>query len=182
MLMSDWSNHALLFVAYVYGFILASSPCLGEMIDMQWPRALVFGFVGTGLLMAGTWRGVLPARLPPPYSLQYLAFWTLYGVSAWAWMVAVLGAARRWLNRDRPSLGYARRVGYWLYIVHQPVIVAIGFVVVQWRAPVAAKFVVILVASAVATLVCAELVRLPGAMRAAFRLSRAGRVGSEMAR
>ena len=36
VLTSDWSNHALLFVAYVYGFVLAGTPWLGTVIDAQW--------------------------------------------------------------------------------------------------------------------------------------------------
>lgn len=162
MLTSDWSNHALLFVAYIYGFVLAGSPWLGTVIDAQWRRALIVGAVGTGLLGAGTWFGIIPTRLPPPYSWPYLGFWTLYAICAWAWMVGALGAGRRWITRDGPMLRYARRVGYGLYVVHQPIIIGIAFVVVQWDLPVAAKFVVVLVTSIVGTLVFAEVIsRLP---------------------
>ena len=179
MLTADWSNHALLFVAYVYGFILATAPWLGDAIDAQWSRAAGVAASGTALLIAGTWRGVIPTRLPPPYSMQYLAFWTLYGVCAWAWMVALLGIARRWMNGDRPVVAYARRAGYGLYIVHQPVIVAVAYAVVQWNASVGAKLVVTLVASIVGTVACTEiLARLP-ATALAFGFSSARRVASE---
>ena len=162
MLTSDWSNHALLFVAYVYGFVLAGSPWLGRVIDRRWKAALALGLLGTGALGTGTWMGVLPARLPPPYSFDYLAFWTLYAVCAWAWMVAVLGAGRRWLDHDGVVLRYGRRVGYALYVMHQPVIVAVAFVVVQWHEPLGVKFATILLASAAGTILGAELlVRLP---------------------
>jgi hypothetical protein len=36
MLAADWSSHALLFVAYVYGYILVSEAWLGPDIDAQW--------------------------------------------------------------------------------------------------------------------------------------------------
>ncbi|HET7188272.1 MAG TPA: acyltransferase, partial [Gemmatimonadaceae bacterium] len=75
VLTSDWSNHALLFVAYVYGFVLAGTPWLGTVIDAQWSRALVAATIGSVAIMTGAWVGLLPARLPPPYSLAYLAFW-----------------------------------------------------------------------------------------------------------
>ena len=175
MLTSDWSNHALLFVAYIYGFILAGSPWLGRAIDAQWPKALAVGVFGTSVLAVGTWRGVLPARLPPPYSLRYLAFWTLYGVCAWAWMAAVLGIARRWLSTERPILRYGRRVGLEVYILHQPVIIAVAFIVVQWQMRIAAKFAIILAVSSLMTLVGAEILsRLPAALRAVGRPGRRG--------
>jgi hypothetical protein len=157
MLGSDWSNHALLFVAYIYGFILAGSPWLGRAIDAQWPRALLVGVAGTSVLVVGTWQGVIPARLPPQYSLWYLAFWTLYGVCAWGWMVAVLGIARRWLNTEGPLLRYGRRAGFTFYVLHQPAIVAVAFVVVQWHAPVAIKFAAIALASIALTLAGTEV-------------------------
>jgi glucan biosynthesis protein C len=170
MLTSDWSNHALLFVAYVYGFIMAGSPWLGRAIDAQWPKTLGVGVLGTSVLAVGTWQGVLPAQLPPPYSLRYLAFWTLYGVCAWAWMAAVLGMARRWLSAERPILRYGRRVGLEVYILHQPIIVAVAFIVVQQRMPIAAKFAIILVVSSLLTLFGAEILRrLYGALRAVGR-------------
>jgi peptidoglycan/LPS O-acetylase OafA/YrhL len=72
-------------------------------------------------------------------------------------MVTVLGAGRRWFRRDSPVLRYGRQVGFALYVVHQPVIVAVAFVVVQWHLPIAAKFVTVFVASGIATLVLAEV-------------------------
>jgi peptidoglycan/LPS O-acetylase OafA/YrhL len=171
MLTSDWSNHALLFVAYIYGFILAGTPWLGSVIDAQWRRTMLLGAIGTGVLGIGAWNGMLPSRIPPPYSLKYLAFWTLYAVCAWAWMVGVLGAGRRWVRHDSPLLRYGRRVGYGLYIVHQPIIVAVAFVVVQWHQPVAVKFLVVLVTSIIGTVLSAEVVgRVPFA-RALLGLS-----------
>jgi hypothetical protein len=157
MLATDWSNHALLFVAYIYGFVLASSPKLGDAIDAQWRRAAGLAAIGTGLLSMGTWLGIVPGRIPPPYSIAYLGFWTLYGICAWAWMVALLGISRRWLNREGPLTRYAQRVGYEIYIVHQPIIVAIAYFVVQWHAPVAAKISVTFAASAFCTVACSEV-------------------------
>ena len=164
MLTSDWSNHAMLFVAYIYGFALAGEPGLGAAMDVQWPRALVTAGATTTLLLIGTWVGVLPARLPDPYALGYLAFWTVYAIGAWASMVAVLGAARRWLNCETRELRYGREIGYGWYLVHQPIIVAIAYVVVQWRASVPEKLAVLLFVSLAGTLAGAELLRrLPSA-------------------
>jgi peptidoglycan/LPS O-acetylase OafA/YrhL len=77
-------------------------------------------------------------------------------------MVAILGVARRWLDRDGAVVRYGRRTGYTVYIVHQPIIVAVAYVVVQTSASVASKFTTIFVISAVATFFSAELLtRLP---------------------
>lgn len=171
MLTSDWSNHALLFAAYVYGFVLAGSPWLGRSIDAQWPSMLSVGVLGTAAITLGTWSGVLPSRLPPPYSLVYLLFWMLYAICAWAWMVALLGLARRWLNRDSALVRYGRRVGYGMYIVHQPIIVAVAYVVVQLSLPVGVKFAITLGLSGGLTLLLADLLGRPRFTRRALGLS-----------
>ena len=157
MLTSDWSNDALLFVAYVYGFVLAGSSWLSDAINEQWRLALAVAVTGTAALMAGTWAGTLPAGIPPPYSVEYLLFWTVYAVCAWAWMVGVLGAARRWLDHESALIRYGRRMGYSLYIVHQPVVVAVAFAVVQWHASIAVKFMTVFVVSVAGTLASAEI-------------------------
>ena len=169
MLTADWSNHALLFVAYVYGFVLAGSPWLAGVIDSQWRRAFLVGALGSIALVVGTWRGAIPNRLPPPYSISYLAFWTMYAVCAWGWMVGMLGLGRRWLDREGPVVAYGRRVGYILYVVHQPIIVAVAFIVVRWSYSVPAKlsmiFVFSLVLSVGATEVLCRLLMLPELVR-----------------
>ena len=163
MLTSDWSNHALLFVTFVYGFVLAGEPMLGAAIDKQWPSALMLAVASSVLLIASTWARQLPWHAPPPYTFTYLTFWTLYAVAAWAWMVAMLGVGRRWLTRESGLLRYGRNFGYGWYLVHQPVIVGVAFIVVQTRAPIAIKFAEVFLVSLAGTLVSAELLqRLPG--------------------
>ena len=157
MLTSDWSNHALLLGAYVYGFVLAGAPALRAAIDVHWRGALVVALAGTAALMAGTWNDVIPTRLPPPYSLRYLAFWTLYAWCAWAWMVALLGAARRWLDRPASGIRRAESSAYAWYVVHQPVIVAIAYVVVAWSMPLAVKVSLLFIGSAAVTLLATAL-------------------------
>ena len=176
MLTSDWSNHALLFVAYLYGFVLAGEEWLGRRVDAEWPWALVTAVVCMSALVAATWYGLVPRRLPAPYSLAYLAFWTVYAVCSWACMVSALGLARRHARRPRPPsrvVAYGGDVGLLWYLVHQPVIIAVAYVVIPWRAALALKVLALAAGSAVATLAAADaLHRLPEIGRAAARALR----------
>lgn len=181
MLTSDWSNHALLLVAYVYGFILAGEPLLGADIDRQWGRALAVACASTVLLVAGTWADLLPDRLPPPYSPGYLLFWSWYAVGAWAWMVALLGIGRRVLTRETLVLRYGREIGYGWYLMHQPVIIAVAFVVVQWRAGIPLELMVLTVASLAGTLLGAELLRSIPVARRLFGLAAVTHAGVPIA-
>lgn len=131
--------------------------------------------VATGLLVVTTWRGIIPARLPEPYALGYLSFWTLYAVGAWASMAMVLAAGRRWLNGETALLAYGRRSGYAWYLVHQPVIVAIAFVVVRWQIGLPVKLIALAATALLGTLIGGELLGRMEITQRAFGLSPATR-------
>ena len=159
VLFADWSNRGLMLAAYVYGFVLAGERWLGEEIDREWPMALVGALASTVMLSAAAWLGILPWHVPAPFTLAYLAFWALYAWGAWSWMVAVVGAGRRWLREETPFVRHGTQVGAAWYLVHQPVIVAVAFVVVQWRLALPAKVASVLVLSAGATILVVEALR-----------------------
>ena len=156
---ADWSNRGLLLAAYVYGFVLASERWLGAAIDREWRWALGGALASSMVLGLAAWVGLIPARVPRPFTLGYVAFWTFYAWSAWSWMVAILGAGRRWHRTESRALRYGADVGAAWYLVHQPVIVAVAFVVVQWQATLAVKAASLLVLSTGATLVVVEALR-----------------------
>jgi glucans biosynthesis protein C len=156
-LASDWANHAILFVAYVYGYMLAAEPSLGADVDRQWRNALVFAAATSAALWALAWRGALPDHLPAPYSAGYLAFWSIYGVGAWAWLVAILGIARRLRWPDGAAFRWARARSYAWYLVHQPIIVALAVFLVPTRLSLAAKFALLLTLGVLGTVAVTEL-------------------------
>ena len=175
VLASDWHNRGLLPMAYVYGFVLAGERWLGDDVDREWRRALA-GAVGcTTVLALAAWHGLIPSRMPRPFTPGYVAVWTLYAFGAWSWMVAVLGMGRRWLRAPSRVLDYGADIGAAWYLVHQPVIVALAWLVVPWDGPLAVRAAALLALSFAATLAVVEaLRRLPG-VRALFGLRGARR-------
>lgn len=116
-----------------------------------------------------------------------VAFRFLYGVAGWCWVVALLGLLDRWGARRRAAAaapaaavalgatstarGTAVAVRPWrrrawaylgaavlpLYVLHQPVVVAVAYPVVGWDLPAAAKYAVIVAASLGALLAVYDL-------------------------
>ena len=62
----------------------------------------------------------------------------------WCFLVALLGYGRRLLRSSSGFVTYAGEASYPVYLLHQTVIVAVAFVVVQWEVGVAVKFAAIL--------------------------------------
>ncbi|HET7458297.1 MAG TPA: acyltransferase [Gemmatimonadaceae bacterium] len=135
----DWANHSILLVAYVYGYMLAAEPRLVADVDRQWRNAALFAGAMSAGLWAMAWRGLLPDGIPAPYSTGYLAFWSIYGVGAWAWVIGIVGFARRRRWGAGPLYRWARDGSYAWYLVHQPVVVAAAVIVIPLEMPLGAK-------------------------------------------
>ncbi len=69
------------------------------------------------------------------------------GLLAWCWLVAILGFARRYLTLKNAFLQYANEVVLPFYILHQTVIVVIGFFMAGWVAGIAVKYVLLWITS-----------------------------------
>lgn len=158
LLLADWSGRSILFVLYAYGFVLAAEPGFGRNVDRQWRRFLALGVVGISGLITLAWVGAIPSRFPPTSEWWALAFWTVYAVGAWSWVVAVLGIGRRYLNTDTHVLERGRRAGLTWYLVHQPVIVLLAASVVTWRTGVGVKALALLLLSLAGTVLLVMLV------------------------
>jgi hypothetical protein len=69
----------------------------------------------------------------------------------------MLGYGSRFLNINNKFLGYANEAVLPFYILHQTIILIIGFFVVKWSAGIALKYAVIAIISFVAIMAIYEL-------------------------
>ncbi|MGW0807004.1 acyltransferase family protein [Nonomuraea sp. NPDC002799] len=153
-----WSRWAYL-VFFLYGFLFATDRDVRAAMRRDWKIAAVLG----GLLMAVGVPGFLIAGDAPGADaftdLTPLAIGVrgLYGVAGWCWVVAILGALdrpRAPSSEPRPPrrfYGYLAPAVLPLYILHQPIVVAVAYLVVGWRAPILVEYLVIVAVSLVLT-------------------------------
>jgi len=55
----------------------------------------------------------------------------LFPINSWLWLLAAVGYGKKYLNKNHKVLAYANRGIYPFYILHQTVIIAIGYYVVN---------------------------------------------------
>lgn len=55
-----------------------------------------------------------------------------YPLAIWAWCLALLGTATRFLSGENCVIRYLADSSYWIYLVHLPVVVALQVWVTQW--------------------------------------------------
>jgi hypothetical protein len=78
-------------------------------------------------------------------------------LNTWCWLLAILGLGYRYLNNNNKFLTYANEAVLPFYVLHQTVIITIGFYVVQWNSGVGLKYLIISTSSFVAIMLIYEL-------------------------
>jgi glucans biosynthesis protein C len=141
-------------LVFVYGFVLMSDARYGESLQKSRSAALILAVICTSILMT-MW---VSGREFADFSLPSILMFFLRSFSTWFWIVAILGYGQKYLNVENRVLHYAREGSYPFYILHQTVIVIIGYYVIQWSTGVLPKFLVIAGCSLVVTTVLYDVV------------------------
>ena len=147
-------------VNFLVGYVIYSDDRLVAAVHRDLVPALVAGVLGTaGLALTGyaEW-----AAMPQQYSTTYVLMLTLFGITGWAWTLAVLGVAMRVAAWQRPLAARVGEAALPLYVLHLPFVMAISFFVVRSPLDFWAKVLVNLVLGvAVSVIVAAAAARVP---------------------
>ena len=126
-----WSPLTYL-ILFVLGYILVANSRYRDAIERQRFVSLTLALVA----LFGGFYLVLGMDVPT-YSP---AFSWIRGFNTWAWLLTFLGFASRHLNFNNRFLSYANEAVLPFYILHQTVIVTLGFFIADWDIAVFPKF------------------------------------------
>jgi len=132
------------FLYYIWfliaGFMIVSSDRLQNNIKNQRWISLSLGVVLSAFLL---YQRFSPSRFIFPDWVSGLAYTPLSFISAWCWILAIFGIGMRYLAFDRPILGDANEGVLPFYILHQTVLLAIGYFIMRWEIHDALKWVIV---------------------------------------
>jgi hypothetical protein len=144
----DVGNGGWGFLYYIWflisGFIIVSSNRLQQHImNQRWISLLL----GVGLSAAYLYLLFSQSRVVfPAWTSDWI--YTLFSFfSAWCWLFAILGFSMRFLAFDRPLLRSANEGVLPFYILHQTVLLCIGYFVMTWEIHDALKWVIVFISS-----------------------------------
>jgi surface polysaccharide O-acyltransferase-like enzyme len=129
-LIADWANHAHYGLLAILGWWVARNP----VVESTLARHHLF-FLGLAALAAALWVAGLPVtrggfglvELPPPARLAMRV------AAEWLVLLAMVAAARRWLaGRIAPLAAFAP-LSFPFYMLHQTVIVLLGWALFSWE-------------------------------------------------
>lgn len=140
----------------VYGFLIFADEGIQQAILRQRRTALILSLALTPalplIILAITAWGWEPGLA------GYIFISTVAMLMAWAYLLAILGFGMRYLTSSHPRLAYANEAVLPFYMLHQPVILLIGYFVVPLALPIGVKFLIITPLAFAITMAVYELI------------------------
>ena len=124
-LFDDPGAHLLYLPGFAFGWLLAGNDALWSAIRRWWKSAAALALAGTGAILLLV--GLVVAGAAAWDERVDTLFEAIRAVQAWSVIVALIGAADRWCNRDHPWRKPLNEAVYPAYIIHQTIIVVVGF-------------------------------------------------------
>ena len=145
-LFDDGPSHLHYLMAFGVGWLLRVRSILFTAVARCWKGAAVLAVLAFVPIfwIEWTWPGetIAPDWVFPPYHIARQ-------VQGWATIVALLGIADRYWNRDHPRRAMLAEAVFPFYIIHQTIIVVVGWYLLQGDVAALPSF-LILVAATVA--------------------------------
>jgi len=167
----------ILVLVAIFSWKLLNPEGLLGMPIFGWPLGIYFSFFLAGYLFASNenlmssiqrlrWISLVGALCT---SILFFATQDHADLLVWFVVLTFLGFGRKDFSFSSPLLTYANQAVLPFYILHQPVLLCIGYFVVRWQIPDALKYMVIALPSFFMTVVIYEfLVRRNNLLRPLF--------------
>ncbi|MBS1917346.1 MAG: acyltransferase family protein [Bacteroidetes bacterium] len=141
-LVDDWFVFIFSITLLLYGYLLSSSDRFWETCEKYRKLFLSIAASCMVLLFIFYWGKL---NLPKQSGTSLTWYGVLDGLHIWTLILAIAGFAKRYLNYSNAFLRYANEAVYPFYILHQTLIVAMGYYVVQWQIPIILKLVLLVI-------------------------------------
>lgn len=155
-LVTDWYNFAFYFLLLIYGYFFASAKRFWVPIESSRRVYLALGLFSFCLMYFG-WHQPGINFLEVSVAGHYI-FDLFKCLNVLSWILCFLGYAKHYLSHDSRSLQYASKAVYPFYILHQTVLIALGFYVIETGWSIFTKYMTIVAGTFTLTMVLYELI------------------------
>jgi len=118
----DWKNHFRYFSLFLFGYLLATQHQFWLAIVSYRQLTLLLGITLTLSLLYFYWM-----NWHEPENIEIVTFALLKTTNYWCWLLAIFGYAYKHLSFTNPFLKYAGPAVYPFYILHQTILIVIGY-------------------------------------------------------
>ncbi|MFX1327482.1 MAG: acyltransferase family protein [Promethearchaeota archaeon] len=129
-------------VIFIYGYIFASKNKFKLAIEKNRNISIVFGVITTVLVLM-TILIFQDQLLDDSLQFTDFLFYGLRVINGWSWMIVVLGLFSKYLNRDHKSRKFLNEIVMPFYVLHQTIILIVGFYIISLDLNIFTKFLII---------------------------------------
>ena len=137
-LIDDEYGNSIYIFELVMGVLFVRMPAIWEAFERNRYLSLTIGLVGYGALLAIFYL---------PNNILHFDGGEAWGKIAlcvkWSWIALIIGFARHYLNFTNSVLKYGNQVVYPFYILHQTVIIVLGYYVIDWGFSAISEYLII---------------------------------------
>lgn len=169
-LYNDWANFCLYLLSFIYGYWFCHHSGLWIALDRHRWSCVSLASFSMAMFMLLTLSGATPETGDSGVFMLFQAF---RGLNIWLALLALMALARRFLAAPHPLMTYGAGMAMPLYLVHQPLLVGLGWLVVPLKLAIPSKFAFLCGACLLLSIGVVEgLIRRVEMLRFCFGLSR----------
>jgi hypothetical protein len=141
-LLDDWFLFLFCLTLFFYGYFLGGSDRFWETCERCRFYYLGIAAICIIILYIRYWWNL---NLPMENNSGLYWYGILNSLEVWLLILAILGFAKKHLNFSNNFLQFTNQAVYPFYILHQTIIVAAGFYIVQWNIPIWPKLILLII-------------------------------------
>jgi surface polysaccharide O-acyltransferase-like enzyme len=145
-LVEDWFVFNSSITYLILGYLLASSNQFWDNCERYRKISLSFA-VATSIILFFNYY--LPNGLPKKEGVDTQLYFLLNALQIWSIILTIIGFTKKYLNSSSNILQYLNQAVFPFFIIHQTIIVAIGYWIVQLKISILTKYLLLSICSSI---------------------------------
>jgi hypothetical protein len=171
---TDWADFLVYMLPFIYGFLFMSDPEFINIIKKKTYLFLVVGIISSFYFSYAAFQDPLNIQeyMHPTYSLKHIELSVVSMLIAYSWILFFLGFFASKMNFNHSILVPANISILPVYILHQTLIIVIGFYVVDTDLNIFLKYVIIVFTAIPAAVLLYKIIQTNYVLRFLFGLKK----------
>jgi surface polysaccharide O-acyltransferase-like enzyme len=136
-LVEDWFVFNSSITYLILGYLFASSNVFWDNCERYRKINLSIAFITSMILFVNYY---LPNALPKKEGLNTQVYFILDALQIWSIILSIIGYAKKYLTKSTPILQYLNKAVFPFFIIHQTIIVGLGYWIVQLKVSILTKY------------------------------------------
>jgi len=136
-LVEDWFVFNSSITYLLLGYLFASSNVFWDNCERYRKINLSIAIITSMILFVNYY---LPNALPKKEGLNTQVYFILDALQIWSIILSIIGYAKKYLTKSTPILQYLNKAVFPFFIIHQTIIVGLGYWIVQLKVSILPKY------------------------------------------